>query len=318
MLVAVAYLIYYANARSIGADTGSDRLTMLAQFSRTLPLYLSVWMLGVPINLLIAAPDLITWTMGICAIIVAILLIRRIGRISQDRVFFASWAACFLAMALLTNPEVRALSIATVGWSYVLASFLLGSDVEPQPESRFLLLRHWLFTANFGISIACAIGIVLYSNHAERSAQAAIHGYLDHIGAPLKEGDVVIVGEPDSNLEIIAAGDRLEMISGARNVSLIYLMLHNATGGARLVSENMITTGASVGPLIDAQTLRLAMGRDYEPRVGDHFATNLFDAKVDSVFNGEIWEMSFRFHRPLTDSAMHLIRVAAPTSARRE
>jgi hypothetical protein len=319
LLLAGCYLVFYASTRMHpgSASTGSDRLAYLAQIPRSLPLYLGVWTLGFPINLLAAAPDYVAWLIIAVALLLLCFVIPPVARIVRTQfaaAFFAGWSLSFMSFALLTSPEVRALSIATVGWSFILAMLLLPTPHNPQPafhnsQSIGLFLRHWLFTANFGISIACAIGIVLFSNHAELEARAAISGYLHQLKTPLRDGDVLIVGKPNSPLELLAAADRLEIMTGVKNVSLVFLVFPNLTGGAKRVDDHLITAGASLGPLIDAEAMKLSLGRNYVPNVGDRFTTSLFEAQIDGLTNGEIKELSFRFGRSLSDPSLHLLKI---------
>ncbi len=315
LIMAAAYLAYYAVSRQWHLGLSSEtagRWSSLANAPRSLLLYLVVWTVGFPISVLIPAADgwTIAWAAvgGVTALLVAWHLRRvlRKGPPSRGRSatpFFIAWAVVFLLPALAANPEVRVVCPATVGWAYLLAILL-----KPKREgaaSAPLWVRHWLLAANGGVSLACAIGAVIYSNAAERGARQSVRAYLAVQAAPLADGDTLIVAEPTSGLELVCAGDRLEFLTGRKNVALSYLTLPGTGAEIRRLDDHALLVTSS-GPLLGSPIQRRVLGSGWKPRLGDSFHLREFTAEVTAVADDDtVTALRFRFDRPLASPRLH-------------
>jgi hypothetical protein len=224
----------------------------------------------------------------------------------------------FFLPALLTIPEARALSLATAGWVYLLAGLLTRAR---QDAAAPLWLRHWLLMANGGLGIACAIGAVLFANGMEKESRNSLSRYITAFETPLQDGDVVVVAEPQSPLEFVFAGDRLEFMTGRRDVALAYLTV--ADTGAKFAREDAHTLllSAPGGSLFGSPMQRVLLGDDWEPVLGAQFHLTNFTAEIAEVSDGDaVTALRFRFEQPLASPRLHfyppeLARVARQQSS---
>jgi hypothetical protein len=314
-VLAVAYLAYYATTRQWHLGLSSEVVgqnSILAEAPRSLLLYFAVWTVGFPISVLLQATD--GWIValaavgGVGALIVAWhlrSLLRPASPSGGDPAssFFVAWAAMFLLPALLTNPETRVLCPATIGWAYLLA-ILLTPRRESGPWAP-LWVRHWLLASNGGVSIACAIGVIIYANSAERQARRNVDRYMSAQHPPLRDGDTLIVAEPESALELICAGDRLEFLSGRKNVALAYLTLPDTNAKIGRMDDHTLLLTSS-GPLMGTPMQRRILGSDWKPRLGDTFRLREFTAEITAVADDDtVTALRFGFVRPLTSPRLH-------------
>jgi hypothetical protein len=323
-VLSVVYLGYYVASRPWAFGLGeyaTNRPSLLGDAPRSALLYLAAWTLGFPISVLLQAGAghvaAVTAAAAIAALVVGWYLIKTV-RGDRAAAFFGLWTAMFLLPALLTIPETRALSLATAGWAYLLAGLLTRSE---RGAAGPLWLRHWLLTANGAISVACAIGAVLFANSAEKQARTSLGEYLAAFESPLQDGDTVVVAEPRSPLEFLCAGDRLEFMTGRRNVALAFLTVADTATSFEREDAHTLLLSAPDGSLLASPMHRVLLGDDWEPAVGDQFRLTRFTAEIAEVSDrGAVTAVRFRFEQPLASPRLHfyppdLARVARQQSS---
>jgi len=333
-VMATVYLAYYAATRPwhLGLTGGTaEQGSVIVSALRSLPLYCAVWTTGFPISILLQAhTTLITVVASVGAVgalIVAWHLRRRIretdpGGGDPAASFFILWAVLFLLPALLTNPETRVLCPATIGWAYLLAC-LLAPARRQGGRATPLWLRHWLFAANGAVGIACAVGTILISNNAERQASRDVQHYLSVQESPLQDGDAMIVAEARSPLELICAGDRLEFLTGRKDLAFATLTFPGT--GAKITRQDdhtLILTATST-PFMATPMHRRILGPGWKPKPGDRFRLRDFTAEIAAIDeNDAVTALRLRFARPLASRSLHfyppdladIARGSAPTS----
>lgn len=322
-----AYVAYYVSTR---AGAGS-RTALLAGAPKSGVFYLSLWLLGAPINLLTdrGLDTIIPLAFGCLVTLVLIAPhVRRMLAADSTARFFLCWAIAFGAIALLTAPEARALCLATPGWAYFLAHLLLPKESTatngPRPPS--LMLRHHLLFSNGGIGMAAAVGIVVVSMQAERQAQSHIQTCVASLDTPLRDGDTLIVPAPEIDLEWLAAGDRLQFLTGRRDVALHFL--HAADARSKIARVDAHTLRVALDQdatdrawnecswlyrywmpkpsLLDSALAARMLGAGWTPQVGVRFDLPDFTVEITGVKDNQITELNFRFARPLDDPSLHI------------
>ncbi len=320
-LMGAVYIAYYAWTRpwhlGLSGDSGVPS-AFLTEAPRSIALYLAVWTLGFPIGVLVqAGPVLIAAVSaaGAAAGAVVALHLRRLARVDRATPFFILWSVLFLLPALMTNPESRVLCAATVGWAYLLAALLAprGTGAPPRP----LWLRHWLFAANGAVSIACAVGIVVVSNQAERQATRHLNRYLAGLERPLESGDTLIVAEAQSPLEFICAGDRLTYVTGRKNVSIAYLTSAGVAAEIRREDDHTLLVTSTSRPLLGSRMHQLTLGPTWKPVVGREFRLEAFTAQIAEVTPEDtVGALRFVFSRPLASPRLHYSPPSLAATAR--
>ena len=311
--MAAAYVIFYAVTRpwhlGLADDAGRNNISALAAAPRALPLYIAVWTTGFPISALIQAGAVPVFTVGAAGLLVLALGARHLRRLLRSDPaggFFLLWAAVFLGIALLTIPETRVLSLATVGWAYFLSG-LLSSRVE-QPPLVPLWLRHWLFAVNGAVSICCAIAFARLQTTWEQQSRQALAGYLAASKTPLRDGDTLIVAQPQSEMELLFAGDRLEFVSGRRDCALVFLTLPSGGANLRWINDRSLKATSVQGDLLGSPTQRFLLGPGWKPVPGYKFHHRDFEAEVAAVSgDGRVQELDFRFKEPITSPRLRFI-----------
>lgn len=322
-----AYVAYYAGSRT-GAGS---RTALLAGAPRSSVLYLSLWLLGAPINLLTNRGLDTTIPLAAGCLVTLVFIaphVRRLLAADPAARFFLCWAVAFGAIALLTSPEARALCLATPGWTYFLAHLLLPKESAapdgPRPPS--LMLRHHLLFSNGGIGMAAAVGIVVVSMQAERRAQSHIQTNVASLAAPLRDGDTLILPAPEIDLEWLAAGDRLQFLTSRRNVALHFL--HAADAQARINRVDAHTLRVALDQdetdrawnkcswlyrywmprpsLLDSALAARMLGAGWTPRIGARFELPDITVEITGLKENRITELTFRFARPLDDPSLHI------------
>ncbi len=311
LLLAVAYLIYYAATRLVpfeSTNTVNDGLiSTITRAPKAMLLFLSVWTLGFPISILFqATPGQVAAVMVIGALgtILTLWHLRRTMRGDPAALFFGIWAIAFLLPALLAAPETRAICVATVGWAYLLAELLVPKEAGRPPPP--LWLRHWLLAANGAVSIACAIGAVLFTNAAEQRARQAVNEYVRGLDTPLRDGDTLIVAEAQSPIEFVCAGDRLEFLTGRRNLAFSCLTVPGTNADLKRRDPHSLLMTTTKGSLLDSPMHRLTLGPDWRPAIGHTFQLSRFTAEIVGVTDdGRVTVMAFRFKEPLASPSLH-------------
>lgn len=279
-LIAAAYLTWYFSTRfgvvTNGADHANQLNSIINKLKRLL-LYGSVWFGGVPIHALPNLGKSITpLVVGIGFVgwlAIAWIAIRQLREGRPGTRFFSLWIAAFLLPALLTIPEPRALSIATVGWAYLLVGFLM-PYVPPVDDRKLIWTRQWFLAVNGIVSVCCGIGTILVMNGEERAARNRIDRISKIVAPPLHDGDTLMILAAESPYELICAGGRLAWMTGLNDVSTIYLSLANADATIEAEADGAWLVRGTAPYLLDSPTHRLTLGADYAPRIGDRFELN--------------------------------------------
>jgi len=358
-LLAVCYLGWFAATRpwhlGLGEGVELSNISVLSQAPRAIPLYLAVWTTGFPISLLFHAPAAPVIIVGAVGLLVTALLVPSLWRLVRDdraAVFFMLWAGFFLAIALLTFTETRALCVASVGWTYLLAGLLVprsadckttwardgvslssqaagvedavaaqhvetsregghvrcnsfqseGQENAPAP----LWLRHWLLAANGMISLCCAIGSMVMQTRLEHQLRQSAAAYVEMCNPPPGSGDLLVVAEAETGLELLFAPERLEFITGIRDLSVTHLAL--LAGDKRFTREDdhTLVCDAIAGDLLDRNLYRLSLGREEKRHPGQVFTTRHFTAEIRKTDERQrVTSLAFRFAMPLESARLH-------------
>lgn len=306
---ALAYLAYYAATRpglSSSGMEGGGRWSYLIDAPQAVLLYLSVWTLGFPISLLLQAePRYVAVVVGLSLIALAVLArnLRRACSQSSASLFFCLWALLFMLPGTLTTPETRVLSIASLGWAFILARVLCPpADTKAAP----IWIRHWLLATNGVVSMCCAVGSVLFTNTSENQARAQMQSYVAALDTPLADGDVLIVAESASPLEFACAGDRLEYLTRRRELAFAFLTDPKTNADIRRIDDHTLRVEVEPGKLLGSRLHRLILGEEWLPQRGACFTLNAFTARIADVTpDGEITAIDFEFAEPLASRRLH-------------
>lgn len=305
-MIAVGYLVYYRYSRPWAFDLSSTYAGASVHGTGSvlsILLYVSVWTIGFPIDALLTA----TAEQNVAVAVVAALMalptlyyLRRSAKGDPAFLFFAAWAVLFMLPCLKSiAPSSRYLCAASVGWFYLVSGLILPTREEdvvvPRP------FRHLLVASNGIVSVACMIGTVLFINQAETAARARIEKMAAACSPPLSGGEILFATKADSIVDNICSGDRLEYVTGLRDVSLVYLLPPGIEASTVVVDDHTLLVRATDQSLLGARVHRLAFPRDWTPKVGQTFSTKTFTAEVASVKSGEFVDsMRVRFNEPLT------------------
>jgi len=313
VLVAVlgAYLVFYLTTRplvaSLSRNWGETISFFGLLFPRSLGLYLCVWTTGFPVNILSESEKL--WPGNLLAVIGGLLalpvlwyLFRALSR-NVGLAFFMLWSGMFVCLALLTVPEPRALSLATVGWAYLLTELLLPRDDGASPAPNFL--RHWLLTANGLVSILCIVASIFMGSAMEKQAQGWLRDYIASGGRSMRDGDVLVIGESRTPVEVLFAGDRLEYVTGLPHVSIAYLTIKGAGATFHRVDEHTLTATAHSPLLFESRFHKMLLEPNYKLTVGRQFRARAFTAEIAAMEDGMVTQLRFRFDEPLTSPRYH-------------
>jgi hypothetical protein len=321
--LAAAYLAYFVGTRPwlLGASGNADlnNLSILARAPRTIPLYLAVWTIGFPISVLFQASSGLVVIVGAAGVLFAIIVARHIAKTSQnDRaiLFFSLWAIIFLLLGLMTFTEPRVLCVATVGWSYLLSG-LLTPSTEDRPAPPWL--RHWLLATSGTVSLICAVGSVIMQGRFENQLRASLRDCIAAQNPPLRNGDALIVAEAGTDLELILMPERLEFMTGLRDVSLTYMTLPGAGAGIRREGDSTLVLTSATSDLLDAAIYNLTLGRPEKRLPHQTFDTRDFTAEIGEVaVDGRIASLIFHFKEPLESQRLHYCPPSLASTARGE
>lgn len=278
--LAATYLAFYVTTRggNIGTASGGDASGQLLKMLQTGLLYGAVWTTGVPVVLLGTAPAEIGWIVatagGVYSLIVLVWLWRSISQ--QGVRFFLLWSVVMMTPALLAFPEARALSIATVGWAWLLTHLLLTQSTS-KPA---LLGKHWLLTVNGIVSMVVAVSTIVVMNQTERDARAAMRERIAGLSAAALSHDLLLIKEANDPFETLCAGDRLQWISGAKDVRVAFLTLAGADASLEKEGDRAWLVRGDAPELFDSPAHRLTLGSAYQPTVGHRFKLRDFTIEI--------------------------------------
>jgi len=326
ILIATAYLSFYLHSRSHALVPTSDapsHLPSLAMALWNLPLYLSVWTIGFPIGALLQKAVALPIAVRILGVVTTLALLPALLRLQRGRPamrFFLIWAAAYAAFALLTLPESRALSVATVGWSVLLVALIIPVELPAARPGRARdtsdsrtrpLLRHMLLCANGIVSVACGIATLVVMERGEKDAQASLRAGVDVAG--LNNGDAVVFRRAKSPFEMLCAGDRLEFISGRQDLSVTFLETPDLPIRVDMPDDKtLVLTAPPPGPL-GAAAHTVLLGQRFKPNVGRSFRLRDFTATIDALDDaGHVSVMTLRFKDPLVGGRIHYVEPIEP------
>lgn len=314
-VMGLAYLSGYAYTRASQFDmavAGAGPAASIAKAAQSISLYAAVWSIGFPISLLLQASAQQIQAVavaGVVGIVVAAWYVRKTLRTDRGSPFFLLWAVMFTLPALLVHPESRALSIATVGWAYLLAGLLVPRS-EDAPTRAPIWVRQGFLLTNGVVSVLCAMGTVLASNQFEADAMGRMKTYVETQPRPIQDGDTLIIAEAGSTFELICAGDRLEFLTGKKDVAVSFLTIPGADARVQRVDARTLRVTADTPALLDSPTHRLTLGPQWKAEVGHVFklrdcAVEIADLRED----GTVEALRVRFDPPLDSPELHFFPV---------
>ncbi|HUN82187.1 MAG TPA: hypothetical protein VMV81_11840 [Phycisphaerae bacterium] len=311
LLLSIAYLAYYIQSRpwiASGADHMPSQLAGL--WPRSILLYLSVWTLGFPIDILLAANSIQVWTVALIGGGIALLVIRYLRRSARNdaaTLFFAIWAIAFILPPLRAmSASTRSLCVATVGWTYLLTSLILPPTEKDVVVPR--LFRHFLFTANGMASIGCVIATVLYMNITERRAQDRLLQVCRTIPGGVHDGDLLVITQAESTADLMCSGDRLEFLTGVRNVSTTHLLPAGIEASAEVEDSHTVLVRAKNHSLFDSALHHLTLPSGWQPELGQEFRLKDCTVKIAQISDkGGVDAIRVLFAEPLNSTRVHFI-----------
>ncbi len=320
-LMTAAYLGYYCWSRPwafelSGADGSQSQLN--SRLPLALMIYSAVWTVGFPIDILLNASREQVWAVaaaGTTILALAFVLARRSLRAEPAILFFSLWAALFIVPGLRSlTPSTRTLCTSTVGWAYILSCIVVPSrrgGERPAPAP----LRCWLCAANSIVSMACVVGTVWVMNDSEESACRRLKEIVVDLPRPLADGDALIVDEARSVFEVMCAGDRLEFLTGRRDVCVQFLKVPGDDAEVlRLDGETLVMRSRDQA-LLSAPLHRLTLGSDWEAQIGDTFELRHMAARVTRLdVGGRVAELRI-LHAPPASRAVHFYPLALSPDA---
>ncbi len=322
VLSAAAYLAWLAVTRpwhlGLGGDNDLSNISILAQAPRAIALYLATWTIGFPISLLFQAgigPVLAVGAAGVMGTALLVPSLLRLARTDRAAVFFILWALVFLAIALLTFTETRALCVASVGWDYILAGLLTPTSNK---QAAPIWLRHWLLATSGTVSLCCAVGTVVMQTKLESQLREQVRTYVESCKPPLSSGDLLVVAEASTGLELLFTPERLEFMTGLRNVAVAFLTLPGGNAQVAREDDHTLVLNAAGDDLLDRRLFRLSLGQDSGRRVGRTFEARRLTAEIRAVDDdNRITSLAFRFADALDSSRLHFYPPSVAAVARR-
>lgn len=282
-ICAAIYLAWYFQISQGGAGPiDADRLVTIA---RNMALYATVWVIGLPVAILPHVATGITLLATGAGVLCWLAIGRLVHRQWRDGrpgvLFFLLWSLAFIAPALLTIPESRALSIATVGWAWLLTGLLMPNEKQShKTRDPSIWTRQWFLATNGIVSVCCGIGTIYMMSQFEQHARAELKHIVESLDRPLEDGDTLVMLEADSPFELICAGDRLALVSHHHDVSAVYLTLQGADAKVTRVGPREFLIRGTAPGLFDTPAHRLTLGAGYQPSIGDTFELADFSLEV--------------------------------------
>lgn len=299
-MAAVGYVIWYLRTSQAGAGAmDADRFLSMG---RHFLLYADVWAIGLPIAILpytLADLTLVATIAGAISWMAIARIVHRQWRNRRpDVLFFALWILAFIAPALLTIPESRALSIATVGWAWLLAGLLLPNESTDRPAGApSIWTRQWFLAVNGIVSICCGIGTIYLMQHFELQSRDQLRRVVTSLDTPLEDGNTLVILEAESPYELICAGDRLAVVSQRNAVHAIFLTLAGADATLTSIGQREFLIRGTAPRLFDTPTHRLTLGNGYRPQVGDAFPLAQMTFEIAELNDaGNVTAIRLRIH----------------------
>lgn len=321
LAMAIAYLSYYAATQpAVGriASAGTELATCAAQWTQSLGLYAAMWTTGLPVHALYFVST--GWLVSATAILGGVLwgvclwYIRRNASGDVGVAFFAIWTACFLALALLTLPEPRALCVATVGWSYLVAAFLVPGAASRRAAP--VAVRHALLFASGAASIVSSAASFGVQVHLDRRISDRLAAHVAGLSPPLASGETLIIAEADYGFDVLFASDRLEYLTGLRDLSAAYLTLAEARATFLREDRHTLRARSASPQLFGSLFHRLVLGPRFRPRIGMRYGTRDFSAEIAAMEDDVVTELRFVFREPMESARLRFAPEALDRTAR--
>lgn len=311
ILIVGFYGAYYMHVRPsvLGASAKeAGPLLMLMRLPRALLLNLAVWTTGFPISVLLGAQPLqinAVAALGAIATLAVAPFLWKSMRGDRAAPFFVLWALLFMLPGFGAFTSTRLLCVATVGWAYLLAGLIIPSREDQLVIPR--LLRHVVYAANGVVSIGCAIGTVLFMNQSELACRQRLREILANMDKPLQAGETLVMGEAQSTMEMIGSAERLEFLTGLKDVKIVYLVAPEAPVAEIAREDDHTLILESSGPSLFGSSLhRYTLRPGWQPRAGDAFELPGFSAELAKMTDaGAVTALRFRFHDSLSSPRLH-------------
>lgn len=308
--ISIAYVAYYITSRPWLASGADHMPNQLHSPLKAILLYLSVWTLGFPIDVLISATPAQVRTIALVAGLMTVLVLhylKRSARNDPNALFFALWAVAFMLPPLRAmSASSRSICVATAGWSYLLTSLILPPTERQVVVPR--LFRHFLYTANGMASIGCVIATVLYMNVTEQDAQSRLTKICAALPDGLHQGDTLVITQAESAADLMCSGDRLEFLTGIGNVSTTHLLPAGIDATSEIADPHTIVVRARDRSLFDSALHHLTLPSDWCPKVGQSFDLKDCTLRIAEVSpGGGVEAIEVRFSEPLSSGRVHFI-----------
>lgn len=309
MLVAAGYVAFYVT-RGYGSHIPSRSLSQaffgaLTHAAWTGAMLSPIWTLGIPAVMWIVNDfAIIAWLLVAPAVCVAVVLLRWLRRLwpqSAATRFFCVWTLMFSLPALLATPEPRVLCVATVGWAFLVARLITTTALGPR-------LRGFLFLTNGTLAIVFGMAGIASGQWAEWSAASAVRRYVATLPRPLRDGDVLVVTVPVRTQELVAAGDRLEILLGQKDVRLYYMTAAGVPNVRRTIEDAHTLLVESDSPRFFGGSIHAGIADATESvQVGRRYETRDFTADIAAMKGPVVTGIRFRFREPLQSDGLFFV-----------
>lgn len=227
-------------------------------------------------------------------------------RHSPNVKFFAGWMVLFVPVVLCSTPDERVLTLASVGWAYLLAVVL----AMARESARRLWARRGVRVYAFIIgvlvpAIALPVNVAILFG-TEKLARENLSSSLQAV--PLESGDVVFLLNSQLATEPYWSQYRLRFLPNVPDGLQIYY-LSCLQDGLRVeqTSANSLELSAEGRPFFATYLEMLSRPLDQPFAEGETFRTRHFVARVLEIRDGQVRTCAFEFDRPLADPRFHFL-----------
>lgn len=311
IVIAIGYMAHYVATRpwhlGFGVDQERGNISFLTKAPLSVCLYSAAWTLGFPIDALAmsgAWQTVVVGVAGFCGAVIVVWYLSKLVRGERTALFFVIWATVFLVIGLMTFPSSRVLCVGTIGWAYLLGRLLLSQTGERTAAPVWL--RYGLLATSGAVGLSSAIGTVVTQNRLEQQLRNNLRKYVASQNRPLRDGDTLVIAEPHDSLEMIFTPDRLEFMTGLRDVSVLFLASPGAESRANRQDDRTLQLNTSKGDLLDRKLYESSLGLAGKRQAGAAFPTRDFTAEIGEIAaDGRVTSLVFRFNEPLTSARLH-------------
>lgn len=322
LLIAIVYLAYYLTTRPwilTPANGGGYPSQAATHWPFSFLLYSAVWVVGFPVDLLLLASPEVVIAVALASAILglgAIYYLRKSTQNDPAALFYALWAILFILPGLSAIAiGSRIIFTATVGWAYLLTGLILPAReqdvVIPRP------LRHWFYAANGAISIGCVMVMVFLISRWEFDARNRLSTIVATCSPPISNGHALISLHTDTPSEMLCSGDRLEFLTGVRDVAALYLLPPGMNVTTQIENDRTVVLRSEDGVPFGTDLQRLALPPDWKPVAGQTILLRDFTVELMDVRDEcQVAALRLRFNEPLASSRLHLFPSLFPTGGR--